>query len=316
MVSLAPIVLFTYKRLDTLKLTVEALQKNYLAMESDLYIFSDAAKGEEDQEAVHKVRTYIKSIDCFKTVTIYESLLNKGLAISIIEGVSTILKKYETVIVLEDDLVTSRNFLDFMNSALNTYKLNDKVFSISGYGLKVSLPTNYESDVYFTPRGMSWGWASWKNRWDNVDWEIHDFAEFKINKKAQRKFAIGGTDLNAMLKKQIEGKIDSWAIRWYYNQYKNNQLTVYPIKSKVKNIGFDDMATHTNAYNRYDVSFDNLSKNTFIYPKDVNVNLAIFKSFKSYFGFSSRIFYGRIISPLFRFKHSFVKFIKNNKVSK
>jgi hypothetical protein len=314
--TLAPIVLFTYKRLDTLKLTVEAIKNNDLAAESDLYVYSDAAKCLEDQEAISHVRAYIQSIDGFKTITIYESKSNKGLASSIIEGVSQVLEVHQTVIVLEDDLVTSSNFLTFMNSALIAYYENQKVFSVSGYGLKVAIPQNYEYDVYFTPRGMSWGWATWKDRWDNVDWDVKDFKEFQVNKKEKSKFAIGGTDLNAMLKKQIDGKIDSWAIRWYYNQSKNNQLTVFPLESKVINLGFDDMATHTNAYNRYDVSFDILNKKTFIYPDVANVHPVIFKSFKRYFGISSRIFYGRIISPLFRIGQSLRKLLKMNIVSK
>jgi hypothetical protein len=289
---------------------VEALQKNYLAADSDLYIFSDAAKGELDAVAVTEVRKYIQSVGGFKSITIYESQLNKGLAKSIIEGVSQVLENHEEVIVLEDDLITSNNFLDFMNLALDTYKQNKKVFSISGYGLKVLLPEKYEYDVYFTPRGMSWGWSTWRDRWENIDWEVKDFKQFKANEKAKKGFAMGGTDLNTMLEKQIDGKIDSWAIRWYFNQFKNEQLTVFPIKSKVINLGFDNMATHTNAYNRYKISFDIENSNKFIFSNEVTVNPVIFKSFKSYFGILSRIFYGRIISPLYRFKQSFISLIK------
>lgn len=108
--KLAPIVLFTYKRHDTLKLTVEALQQNFLAEQSDLYIFSDAGKCENDEKAVKAVRDYIHSITGFKSVILNESLTNKGLAKSIIDGVSQVLQIHETVIVLEDDLVSTNRF--------------------------------------------------------------------------------------------------------------------------------------------------------------------------------------------------------------
>ncbi|SHM19394.1 glycosyltransferase family protein [Flavobacterium saccharophilum] len=308
MTELAPIVLFTYKRVDTLIKTIEALQRNHLALGSDLYIFSDAAKGIHDQEMVSEVRKYIHSISGFKTIKIYESNINKGLASSIINGVSEVMKKYEKVIVLEDDLVTSSNFLDFMNTSLVSYESNQKVFSISGYGLHVRLPENYEYDVYFTPRGMSWGWATWRNRWEGVDWELKDFKNFVSSKTERRRFAIGGSDLNDMLQRQVDGKIDSWAIRWYFDQFKKKQLTLYPIKSKVKNLGFDEMATHTNAYNRYKILFDDSNKREYLFETDVKINPVIFKSFKSYFGFFSRIFYGRIVSPIFRKKQFFLTY--------
>lgn len=310
MFPLAPIVLFTYKRLETLKATVEALLENHLAAESDLIIYSDGPKKQEDEPIIQEIRTYLQTISGFKSVSIHKSKTNKGLATSIINGVSKVMAEYHKAIVLEDDLITSTNFLDFMNAALNEYEQHKKVYSISGYGLKVSLPKKYEYDVYFTPRGMSWGWATWKDRWENIDWEVKDFKQFNANKMAKRGFAVGGTDLNTMLKKQIDGKIDSWAIRWYFNQFKNEQLTVFPIKSKVINLGFDNMATHTNAYNRYKISFDRENNNKFLFAHEAKVNHFIFKSFKSYFGVLSRIFYGRIISPLYRFKQSFNKLIK------
>lgn len=301
--ELAPIVLFTYRRLETLMRTVVALQQNRLASASVLHIFSDAAKGNFDEVDVAAVREYINSVSGFLQVIIHESAVNKGLACSIIEGVSEIIDTHGKVIVLEDDLVTSPNFLNFMNLALETYAESPQVFSISGYGLKVAVPKDYEYDVYFSPRGMSWGWATWNNRWNVIDWKIEDYKEFITSKKQKKRFSVGGSDLNDMLKKQIEGKIDSWAIRWYYHQFKNNQFTAFPIKSKVINLGFDDLATHTNAYNRYDISFDKTNREIFKFPVNIEVNLLIFKSFKKYFSISTRIFYGRLISPIFRFKN-------------
>jgi len=304
---LSPIVLFTYKRVDTLRKTVEVLSANFLADSSDLIVYSDGFKSLNDEISVAEVRAYLKTIIGFKTITIHESSINKGLANSIIAGVTDVIDHYGKVIVLEDDLIVSQNFLVFMNEALDFYEQNNEVFSVSGYGLKVALPKNYEYDVYFTPRGLSWGWATWKDRWATVDWEVKDFEQLKTDKKAKQQLALGGTDLFPMLKKQMEGKLDSWAIRWFYNQSKNNQLTVFPVLSKVQNDGFDADATHTNVYNRYKISFDYLNQQKFNFESKAVTDPIILHSFQQYYTVFSRIFFGRIISPLYRLRQNFIK---------
>jgi hypothetical protein len=305
--QLCPIVLFTYKRLNTLKQTLEALISNPLANSSDLIIFSDGPKSSKDKVIIDEVRVYLKKISGFKTITILESPTNKGLANSIIDGVTDVINQYGKVIVLEDDLIVSPNFLVFMNAALDFYELNNKVYSISGYSLKVNLPENYVYDVYFTTRGLSWGWATWKDRWEKVDWEIKDFGNLLSDKKARERLAIGGTDLFPMLKKQLAKNIDSWAVRWFYSQYRSSQLTVFPILSKVKNIGFDIDATHTNVYNRYKVYYDTSNKQKYNFESDAILNTIILHSFQRYYGLFQRIFYGRIISPFYKLKRFLLK---------
>ncbi len=275
---------------------------NNIAVTSDLIIYSDGAKTESDKVIIKEIRTYLKAISGFKTITIHESCKNKGLANSIIEGVTDVINRHGKVIVLEDDLIVSQNFLAFMNKALDFYELNNKVFSVSGYGLKVALPKNYEYDVYFTHRGLSWGWATWKDRWDNVDWDVKDFEQLKEDKLVKKKFAQGGTDLFPMLKKQMENNLDSWAIRWFYSQFKNNLFTVFPTISKVKNVGFDVDATHTNVYNRYKIVFDSSNQQEFIFDNCVVINPIVLLSFQRYYSIFTRIFFGRLITPFIRLK--------------
>ena len=306
----APIVVFTYKRLDTLKKTITSLNCANLSKESDLIVFSDAAKSEKDLHQVILVREYLKTITGFKNIKINLANKNKGLANSIIDGVTKVVAQYGKVIVLEDDLEVSENFLVFMNQSLEFYEQKQKVFSVSGFSLKINIPSDYKYDVYFTPRGLSWGWATWEDRWNTVDWEVKGFKAFKTDTKARRAFALGGTDLYPMLEKQMESNLDSWAIRWFYSQFKNNTVTVYPNKSTVKNMGFDEDATHTNVYNRYKISFDNSGKQEFVFNSDVILNKQILKSFQRYYTVFARIFYGRIITPLYKIKQSFLKKIK------
>ena len=237
--SLAPIILFVYNRLWHTQQTIEALLKNKLASESDLFIFSDGPKTEND-EKVSEVRKYIKTISGFKSVTIFEKEKNCGLANSVIAGVTEIINKFGKVIVLEDDLVTSRYFVKFMNEALNFFENDKRLFSVSGYTYSdkiMKIPKNYRHDIYLSYRNESLGWGTWIDRWNSVDWGVADFKEFCENPKLQKAFNRGGADMSGMLKAQIEGKIDSWAIRFDYALFKNDCFNVKPIKPLVCNIG-------------------------------------------------------------------------------
>ena len=287
----APILIFTYRRLDSLKSTIEALKNNYLSKKSDLIIYSDASKNDLDKEQVQLVRNYIKTITGFNKIIINESTENKGLAKSIIEGVTKTFENYDRLIVVEDDLITSSNFLNYMNSSLLNYIKEKKVFSIAGFSFNLNKKTsNNEFDAYFVTRGWPWGWATWKDRWENVDWEVKDYEQFKKDKKAQKAFAKGGSDVNSMLRKQMEGKLDSWAIRWFYHQFKVEGLTLYPLFSKVHNIGFDEYATHTKGSdNRYIPKMDKSGKIEFNFPKEIKENIHFQRKFQQKMGIKRRI---------------------------
>ncbi|WP_044198470.1 glycosyltransferase [Dyadobacter tibetensis] len=303
----APILLFTYKRLATVKKTIEALKENALADESDLYIFSDGPKNEKDAEIIACLRDYLKTVTGFRNITIYESRVNKGLASSIIDGVSLIIKQSEKVIVLEDDLITTKNFLQFMNLGLESYHTNTEVLSISGYSFNLGEKQHNDDDAYFLNRGWSWGWATWLDRWDNVDWSVNDYPSFKNNLKARKEFAKGGSDLNAMLDKQMEGSLDSWAIRWFYHQFKTKTLTLYPVYSKIFNEGFDSDATHTTgSERRYIPNIDKLCRFDFQFPKTIALSKHFQKKFNDKMGLQQR-FLSKLESYIVKFSRNFSK---------
>lgn len=238
----APIVLFVYNRLDHARRTVEALQKNVLAHESELFVFSDAPKSEEQAGAVRDVRQYLRQITGFRSVTIVDRKTNLGLARSIIDGVTTVLKKYARIIVLEDDMVTSPYFLTYMNEALEKYADDDRVASIHGYVYPVeqALPA-----AFFLLGADCWGWATWRRGWAwfNPD-GAYLLAELK-RRKLIRAFDFNGTyPYTAMLKDQIKGANDSWAVRWYASTFLAGKLTLYPGRSLVHNIGNDNSGVH------------------------------------------------------------------------
>lgn len=242
--ELAPVVMFVYNRLDSVEQTIRNLKRNELANQTELFVFSDAAKKESQVENVSLVRNHIHKIDGFKSVHIIEAKKNKGLAKSVITGVTEIINEKGKVIVVEDDLITAPQFLTFMNDALDFYEDEKKIWSISGYQFPFELPETYMKSVYVAYRSSSWGWATWKDRWETIDWEVRDYSSYKYNPIRIAKFCKGGTDLDKMLRYQMQGKIDSWAIRWCYNQCKQDKYTIYPVKSLVNNIGTDGRGTH------------------------------------------------------------------------
>lgn len=281
----APLVLFVYNRLEHTKRTVKSLQNAAGALQSELFIFSDGSKSKNDIENVDAVRKYIKSITGFKSVSIIEREKNLGLAASVIQGVTEIFNKYEKAIVLEDDLLFSKNFLLFMNDALNEFKNVKNIFSISGYNFPINIPQDYKHEIYLSPRASSWGWATWKDRWLKADWNVSDFNSFIKNKNQINEFNNGGNDLTKMLKNQVEGKIDSWAIRWSYAHFKNNAFCVYPVKSKVQNIGTDSSGLHSITTNKFFVELDTSAD-----ARKLNSNLQpderILTNFRKFFKFT------------------------------
>lgn len=244
---LAPIVLFTYNRFKHTKQTVEALQRNELAKGSELYVFCDGPKAnatEEQRAKVYEVQEYVKTITGFKNVFIKVQKTNKGLANSVIAGVTEIIERFGKVIVVEDDIITHPFFLRFMNDCLETYQDRNDIFMIGGYNINIRIPKNYNEDVYVVHRSCTWGWATWKDRWKCADWCVSDYQSLVNNTSLQDIFNRGGKDMFPMLQMQMDGKIDSWGIRWDYSMFKHNALCVRPIKSLCDNSGLDGSGVH------------------------------------------------------------------------
>jgi len=284
---LAPVVLFVYNRCDHLEKTLEALSKNTLAKESDLYIFSDGAKNEKVKHAVENVRQYINSDEWkgkFKSITIIESKENKGLANSIISGVSKVMEIHEKAIVIEDDAVTAPDFLEFMNNSLDFYEHSNKIWAISGYTVLKTFPKDYLHEVFMLGRFSSYAWATWKKNWEKVDWSVSDYKSFCTNFKQRRKFNRYGQDLSLMLDSQVAGKTNSWAIRFDYAMFKNKMYSVYPCKTRVKNIGYD-VGTHVTKKNTRIEKFKVEIEKDLKMPKleHIEEDSRIVKAFSKYF---------------------------------
>lgn len=268
----APIIIFAFNRLESLKNMVSSLLKNTESADSDLFVFVDGARQykEGEVENVKNVQEYVKSITGFKSLHYIFSEKNKGLGPSIITGVTEIINMYGRAIVLEDDLMFTSNFLSFMNQGLEKYEFECKVFSICGYSNRVKRQEEYKADSYFCVRSSSWGWATWTDRWNSVDWKLEPFEQYLCKKSSFNKW--GGSDCFGMLKGWHDGKNKSWAIRFCFAQFLQDKLSLFPIESKVINEGFDGKGTNCKKWSRFKFDEDKSGKKHFVWPANTIIN--------------------------------------------
>ncbi len=280
----APVILFVYKRPDHTRKAIASLQQCHLAEETPLYVFSDGAKKQEDEAAMQEVRTFLDTVGGFAKVEVIRRKANVGLAFNIIEGVSQVMEQYGRAIVIEDDLIFSLHFLQYMNGALDHYQHQPEIFAITGYNPAMKFPSYYHKKVYLNYRSSSWGWATWANRWASIDWEVKDFASFVSDKQQQKLFNRPGEDMSDMLIRQMQGEINSWSIRFSYAQFKHQAYAIYPVRSLVANIGTDGSGTHSGTTNRYAV---NLAPDEDIsFPEHLQVDENIIRTFRKFYRFS------------------------------
>lgn len=276
----SPVVVFVYNRPQHTANLLKCLELLEEAPNTEMYIFSDGYKCENDENVI-SVREVIKRFaedSRFKKVHIEESKKNKGLATSIIEGVTKVINVHNTAIVLEDDLEVSSDFLTYMNNALKAYETNEKIWSISAYSFPMNALHNYKHDVFFSGRGCSWGWATWKDRWNSIDWTVKKYKGYKFNYRNRKKFALWGRDMPCMLDAYMYGEIHSWAIRWCFAAHLQDKYTIYPVSSRILNKGTDGSGTN---YNKTKINtFDTqLTTSTTCNFENVEIDSTIRKEF-------------------------------------
>lgn len=278
MQNLAPIALFVYNRPEHTRRTLSYLQKNLLADESRLFIFSDAAKTEEDKAKVEQVRQIIAEVTGFKSVKVISRKENLGLADSIIAGVTQLVAEYGKVIVFEDDLLSSIYTLQYFNEALTRYAAEEKVMHIGAY--MYNLTDKKLPQTFFYRAATSWGWATWARAWKDFEPDV-DVLINQFDKKKISRFSIDST-MNFW--KQIEnykaGKNNSWAIRWYASIFLKGGLTLNPAASLIQNIGHDGSGVHSNAEKMYHVQIAKKAVKEF--PTEIKENPQAYQAIKSF----------------------------------
>lgn len=283
----APIVLFVYNRLSHVKLTINLLKKCPESKDSLLYIFSDGPKTKDSEKNIKAVRNIIKNVKGFKKVIVINSNINKGLSQSIIDGVTKVINKHGKIIVLEDDILVSKHFLGYMNNALNIYEKNEDVASIHAYSPNIkNLP-----ETFFLRGADCWGWATWKNRWSHFEKNGEKLFNDLKNKQLLYDFNLNNSyGYSFMLKAQINGFNDSWAIRWHASMFLKNKYTLHPGKTLINNIGQNNEGTHTNFEKS---KLQNLNHRVTIYEKNIEEKKEITKKYENYY--KQKLFYYRLM---------------------
>jgi hypothetical protein len=251
----APVALFAYNRPDHTRQTLEALARNRHAESTTLYVFSDGPKANAtpaERERIIATRQLVCSRPWMRSIILVESALNRGLADSIVAGVERVLQEHGRVIVLEDDIVTSPGFLDFMNEGLELYAPDDKVMHVSGYMYPLDLRTR---GTAFLRVLSCWGWATWARAWKHFDPDIDAHLGRFNSPERIRKFNIEGhADFHRQLLDNRSGRIRSWAVKWYASWLAQGGLSLFPTQSLVHNIGHDGSGMHCGADHRFDTT--------------------------------------------------------------
>ncbi|MEL4306294.1 glycosyltransferase family 2 protein [Methanococcoides sp. LMO-2] len=279
--KLAPIALFVYNRRNHTRRTLESLVTNPGFTESLLYVFCDGAKSEKDLDSVRSTRELIHSYE-LENVTIIENECNKGLARSLVDGINYVLQKHDRIIVLEDDCYPSQDFLQFMNICLDNYESDERIMNVSGYAPPIMIPDDYTYDIYFSYRFSSWGWGTWRRAWKYYSKDSGILKTIDSSISIKKKVDRAGLDLYTMLKWQIEGKIDSWAVFWAINIIMHDGLSINPVRSRIMNIGHDGSGVHCSADGRYDVQINKQKTSTIAFPDAIIPDNRIVKSYSDF----------------------------------
>lgn len=262
----APVVVFCYNRPDHIKKTLAALSDNLYAQYTDVFIFVDGIRNPEDshEKSLHDaVLDVVANANGYKTKIVEVANRNQGLAKSIINGVSKVIEKYGRVIVLEDDIVTGKFFLEYMNNALERYELNKNVWHITGWH-NPTLKEN-STDSFFYPLMDCWSWATWADRWKHFEKNPQKLIN-TMSKKEIKKINVDGLVPNkwAQVIGNYKGVNNTWAIFWYATIMNHNGLCLAPANSLVKNVGFDNTGVHSTSKEKYEI------------PTDINHKIEIF----------------------------------------
>lgn len=285
----APIVIFAFNRPDALKSMLESLKANALYGESVKIFFIDGPRGDFEDDKVKEVTSIAEA----ESQHVFVAERNQGLAQNIINGVTQVINQYGKAIVIEDDLYLAPLFLTYMNQALERYADDKRIISVCGYGLKVKRPMGYTGDVYLSNRSSSWGWATWANRWREVDWNVENWDKLKADPAVRRGFNRGGSDMFGMLTDYMERRNNSWAIRFCFTQYLRKTYSVHPFLSLVENEGFGAAATNCKQkYSRFKTQMDirTDSRATFELPADLMPDERILKKLRHYHSITLRIY--------------------------
>ena len=273
-----PVILITYNRPSQTEKVLDSLKRHNV---KKLFIFSDGPKSENDLNHIYETRLLFQKID-WTDPAIIENDKNLGLANSIVNAVNYVFQKFDKVILLEDDCVPQKYFFDFIETCLDKYCDNENIFGVSGYTVPISnsILNNYPYDLYFYPRIGSWGWATWKSRWQYFEYDLSKAYQKSVGEGID--LEQGGNDIPRMIQKIKDGELkDVWTLNWVLTVYLNRGYYIYPTLSHIENIGLDGSGVHCNKTNRFKPNI--ADSKPFRFPDDILFNEQIYRNFRKYY---------------------------------
>lgn len=251
----APIALFAFNRPDHLSRVLEALAANRLADRSSLTLFCDGPRNDAEKIQTDATRGVARAATGFANVRVVEREQNLGCARSFIQGLEEMFAAHERLVVMEDDILCSPHTLEFLNTGLERYADEPAVFNIAAWSPPpriFPIPDDYPYDTYAIPRFNCWGWASWRDRFTSVDWDVTDYDRFIRTPVLQRAYDRGGADMTTMLRMQMEGRLNTWDVRVDYARFRHGRVGINPVRAYTTNIGFGGGTHCTVASTRFD----------------------------------------------------------------
>lgn len=273
--------LFTYNRSWHTEQVIDGLKNNTI-LPQKLFVFQDGLRPGEDACEWNNVNSLIHSIDwCEKEIIVSE--YNKGLADSIISGINYVFKEYDAIIVLEDDCVPAADFLNFMYQCLEKYQDMTKIYCVSGYAWPIELPEANE-DIYFCGRISSWGWGTWKDRWNVYERDYTVLRQIYKNSDLSTELTVWGADLESTLIYNLKGLCNSWAVFWALIVILKEGVCINPYQSLIHNIGHDGSGVHCGNTSKFLVQMDERKNVSFNLPDNIQILETTRKVYKVFSG--------------------------------
>lgn len=298
--NLAPVAVFAFNRPEPLRLVLERLSTAEKVDDRVIYVYVDGARSENDAPKIEAVVEVIEEIRLkrLRNIIVRHRKKNLGCQKNISSAITEVLREHDRIIVVEDDVLVSKTFLAYMDEALELYAGDNRIWGINGHQCPyLFLPIGFKDDVYLSPRNLCTGWATWRNRWEQVDFEIKDWPEFIREQRNVDRLTAAGNDIRRMLEMHYDGKLNSWALPCTYYMVKHGMFVVEPRHSLTKNVGFGLESVHCGnvemvwGHQKYYNFRPNLKK-------DIEPNMLVLKRFRYVYN-DPRLFW-RIVRKLFR----------------
>ncbi len=238
--ALAPVVMISYNRPDWIQLSLNNVALAHGAVDHEIFVFIDGPRSEGDrilQDRICEIAVSYKQK--LPKLNIIRRDRNYGCRGNIVDAISTVITQYGKVIVIEDDVLVSRTFLEYMDDALKFYKDDKKIWSINAYqSPELHIPKDYPYDIYLNPINLCWGWGTWKDRWEQVDFDMEDWPVMRTNSDMIARLNRSGRHILGMIESQFAGRLRTWDVQCTYHVIKNGLMSVEPRYQLSKNIGF------------------------------------------------------------------------------